>query len=190
MLTPADMLARPGDVAHVRTSSLYGWAIRRALPGAWGNHDAIVVYADGQWGIAEALCRQGFVVTPWSEYWANVVNGRTDVVFMRPPGFTEHAGAVVQMNALELAAAHVRYDWRAIAEIWARTVVGKAIPWQREWEWYCTEAVQACYRNAGEQWDVWRKQLPTPLTTEKRNREGALVRLGGLGDEAYRSVRA
>lgn len=188
MYTPADFKARPGDVAHVRSSTPFAWAIRRALPGAWGNHDGIVVYADGQWGIAEALLSDGFVLTPWETYWQRITTGQTDVVFMRPLGCTQDDSARVQMNALELVAAHVRYDWRAIAEIMTRTIVGKAYPWQNEWEWYCTEAVQACYRNARESLDVWQKPLPTPLTTEKRNRAGRLLRLGGLGDEAYRSV--
>lgn len=188
MPNPAELGARPGDVAHVRSSGLFGWAIRRVLPGSWGNHDGIVVYADGQWGVAEALFRKGFVVTPWIEYEAAVLAQTKGVAFLRPHRMPEHMSHVVMMGALELADARVRYDWRAILEIWARTAVGAAFPIEREWEWYCTEAVMALHRNAGEEWDVWGKALPTPLTTEKRHRAGMLVRVGGFGDDDY--VRA
>jgi hypothetical protein len=181
MLTPADFGARPGDVAHVRSSTLFAWAIRRALHETWGNHDGIVVYRDERWGVAEAL-PTGYVVTPWGEYMRSITKGRVGVAFLRPVGCPEHISHVVMMNALELADAKVRYDWRAIAEIWAQTVLKASIPWQREWAWYCTEAVRACYCSAGTEWDVWRKELPTPYTTEKRHQEGALALVGGIYD--------
>ena len=185
MPNPAELGARPGDVAHVRSDGLYGWAIRRVLRGAWGNHDGIVVYANGQWGVAEALFREGFVVTPWIEYEAAVLAQSKGVAFLRPRHMPEHMSHVVMMGAMELADAHVKYDWRAILEIWALTAVGAAYHIEREWEWYCSEIVMALHHNAGEEWDVWKKRMPTPLTTEKRHRAGMLVRVGGFGDEEY-----
>lgn len=179
---------RPGDVIHVRSDSLYGRGIRKALPGSWGNHDGIVVWKDG-WGVAEALLRPGFVVTPWEEYRDRINAGNTSVAFFRPLVANTEPREVdslnVMMHALDMARENPRYDALAICTIFANIVLKTTLQTEREWAWYCTEAVARFHRLVNVAWDVWGKRLPTTYTTEKRHRQGRLKFIGTVGTEPY-----
>jgi hypothetical protein len=168
ILPPTVFGARPGDILHLRSTTIYGRMIRRCLK-SWGNHDAVLVWRDG-WYVAEALT-SGFALTPWSAYWCEIESGAR-LAFLRPPDMGGVEALSVQGFALEMARQAPRYDYLAIMGIlWS--IAGRANEAGREWDWYCTEAVRDHYSKAG--WDVWRKARPTPLTTEKRILSGRLA---------------
>lgn len=187
-MTPTAYGASPGDVVHVRSSGVYGWAIRRTLR-SWGNHDGVLVYdvASGAWGVAEALCSAGFVVTPWSEYVARVEDGTRAVVLLRHASATSDARAAICEAALSMAAANQRYDWRGV--FWIAANLACHSKTGRNWEhrWYCTEAVADLYRVVG--LDVWGDHLPTPGTTAKRERDGKLIYLAEIGPTGWPAYR-
>ena len=182
-MTPTAYGAAPGDVVHVRSSGIYGWAIRRTLR-SWGNHDGVLVYdtSSDAWYVAEALCGPGYVVTPWTEYMARVAAGAASVVLLHHEGMTSAAAAEINNEALALARANPRYDWRGIFWIGYNLAFHADTGRNHEHRWYCTEAVADLYARVG--LDCWEKGLPTPRTTEKRVASGPLrvfaeVRAGG-----------
>lgn len=167
--SPTEYGAGPGDIVHVRTQTVFGWGIRLACPGSWGNHDGILVFdASRGWGVAEALLNMGFIVTPWEVY----ALGEESLVFMRPIGISDIDRIHVVDEAYKLEELHPKYDRLAIVSIALSIILKKTINKNREWKWYCTEAVKACYGKVG--WDIWQKVLPTPYTTEKRQKSGKL----------------
>ena len=179
---------RPGDVIHVRSSSPYGWAIRKALPGSWGNHDGNVVW-NGEWMIAEALLGPGYVLTPWDEYRERINAGKTSVAFFRPQvmgcEISEIESLRVMMLACDLALKKPAYDWRAIVSIALNLALKTSVDRGREWEWYCTEVVALLFRMVNAVWDVWGEKNPTTYTTEKRHQSGRLKLVATVGVKPY-----
>lgn len=175
----------PGDVAHVRSSSVYGRVIRRVLPGAWGNHDGVIVWTTTEgWAIAE-MTAHGFVLTPWADYRRAIAAGTTGVVFLRPCGITVAESARVAAWMEDEAIDPPAYDWLGILSHGVNVLLRVSTEWHREWKWYCTEHVAAGYAAIGR--NVWGTDLPTPYTTEKRIRSGHLevVAVRGVGKMAW-----
>jgi len=172
---PAEFGGGLGDIVHVRSRGVFGYGIRRAIPKTWGCHDCVLVYdADRGWGVAEALYKDGFVVTEWEKY----ARGAGGVVFLRPAGIsTEDRLKVVEM-AYALEESHPRYDKTAIIGIAWSILLKRTVQKNREWQWYCTEVVRDFFKAVG--WDVWRVRQPTPYTTEKREQAGKLTLLGEM----------
>jgi hypothetical protein len=171
---------RPGDVLHSRSAGLFGRAIRRALPGSWGNHDAIMTWSDLRgWCVAEML-PGGFALTPYADYMVDIRRGTAGVVFLRPVGITVCASIRIAERAERLADDPPPYDWLAIIGHAAQVALRASwIRWQREWKWYCTELVAHLYETEGR--NVWEKRLPTPYTTEKRVTTGNLTAIAEQG---------
>ena len=97
-----------GDILHFRTSTFFGKAIRKALP-CWGNHDAILVEKDGEWGVAEAVIPR-FRFTPWEVYQKEIDAGETSVVVLRHKDATVEDGVFVDMWALKCVDIAPKYD--------------------------------------------------------------------------------
>ncbi|MFA5634539.1 MAG: YiiX/YebB-like N1pC/P60 family cysteine hydrolase [Anaerovoracaceae bacterium] len=169
--------ALPGDIVHVRSAGLYGWAIRTTLR-SWGNHDGILVFHASHWYVAEALTSAGFVLTPWSEYQARIHRARSAVCLFRHAGLTDSARSTIRDSALYFAGIGLKYDWRAIAWIGLNLLLRTAHARNHEHRWYCTEAVRDIYRRVDA--DVWAKSLPTPGTTAKRQQQGLLTLVAQL----------
>ena len=185
---PTTYCVCPGYVIHVRSSNLYARGIRAAL-GSWGNHDGIICYDETAQTryVAEALLRGGFQLTPWADYEREIERGKTSVLFCKPPGMPVNVAIQVNEYAMTLARAGLyKYDRRAIWSIFWNLTLRISLKSQREWQWYCTEAVSNIYREYHD--DVWGLDLPTPLTTEKRIRTNDLQITGRIiaaGDEDF-----
>ena len=187
---PTTFCACPGYVLHTRTSSMYGRCIRRAL-GSWGNHDGIICYDETTqaWYIAEALLRGGFQLTPWANYERQISRGKTSVLFLKPPTMPVNVAIQIDTDALALARAGLyKYDRRAIWSIFWNLTLRLSLKSQREWQWYCTEAVSNIYRRYHD--DVWGLDLPTPLTTEKRIEAKKLFITGRIIAEGQKDYNA
>jgi hypothetical protein len=181
---PCELLA--GDVLHVRSSGPYGWAIRTTLR-SWGNHDGLAVYHEDRWYVAEALLRDGYTLTPWSEYEHRVERGKAAVVVLRHPTATPAQRAAICAMARGLAMANPRYDYRAIFWIAYNLVMRTAHVRNRQHQWYCTEANRDLYRAVG--LGVWGDDLPTPGTTANRERAGLLQYIGELTPDDWPEYR-
>ena len=157
----------PGDILHVRTTTPYGWAIRKCL-GSKGNHDAILVNGyKGNWWVVEAVPNKGVTFTNLKKYEEKIENGAKVSVY-RVPNTTNNEKWKAQSIAGDNIKSGKGYDWGAVFGILLRTN-----RWGNEWKWYCTELVRDAWKYAGH--DVWKKDLPTPYTTEKRVKEGKLL---------------
>ena len=177
-ISPSLYGARPGDVVHVRGSSVYSRLILRCLPETWGTHDGTLVVDDGgNWHVAEALLR-GFGATPWAAYCRRVMEGREALAFLRPTNVPEAISRGAHAWAWYMVRAAPRYDWRSILRITVNMALKTNLRNAVEWRWYCTEAVAWQYHWADpalHEFDVWGLEtLPTPYTTEKRVRSGRL----------------
>ena len=164
----ASML-RNGMILHARTRGCFGRMIRRVLR-SWGNHDALL-WQDtaGVWWVLDSeppVAR----LTPLSEW---LTSKGAELRFYWPHGASISDGNI----AAKWWLAHVRnsrYDywafprllWRAAFGPWWKRAAGK------DWAWYCTEGVRGGWAFAG--YDPWGADNPTPGTSEKRVREGAI----------------
>jgi hypothetical protein len=181
-MSPTNYGARPGDIVHVRSKTLYGRLIRRCLVGAWGNHDGTLIYLEVSryglapgWYVAEALV-SGFCLTPWADYLEECEAGAR-LAFLRPVGMAGDIALEVQYWALEMAGRKTPYNFGGILRVWwqivTRANMGEG---RQEWDWYCTQAVRQQHDWASRgRWDIWGKEMPTPLTTEKRILAGKLA---------------
>ena len=156
-----------GDILHVRTNTLFGKAIRACL-GSFGNHDALIV-SDGKddWSVVEAVPGEGVKITSLVEYEMKMLTEKAKVSVYRVPNATDEQRVRVRSWALAHFDAGYGYDWKAIFGILFRTNKSGS-----EWKWYCTELVRDAWQAGGV--DVWKKEFPTPRTTEKRALEGKL----------------
>jgi len=114
-------------------------------------------------------------------------NGFTSVAVLRHESITPEQLYSVACHAETMAIDAPKYDWQAILKILCNTVFRRNSTGQREWRWYCTEAVRGQYMQVSESLDVWGKALPTPLTTEKRVIAGELRVIAELGTDSFKT---
>jgi hypothetical protein len=178
LLNPPDLrsavaagLIWPGDILHVRSLTILGWAIRRAI-GSWGNHDAILLFQDGRIVVGDATwpkCR----CTPLEDYQRRFDRGTAQYFVLRPTAalhkaVSGHIAAVWWQQNVR----RKWYDLGAYPRLIAKAIVGDLCQWPAgwEWAWYCTEGCRGAWQAAG--LDPWAKTNPTPRTTEKRTLAG------------------
>lgn len=160
-------LLKDGMILHGRNNKpglTYGRIIRSLLH-SWGNHDALLTLWQGQWCVCDVLAGERSRYTPLTEYEEKIDQGKYSVRIYDPIEVTEDQ----RRDAVEYWHDHILgtvYDYRGILNIlikWAFPV------WKiRQWEWahWCTESCHESYLAADV--DLWRKDNPTPRTTENR----------------------
>jgi hypothetical protein len=107
--------------------------------------------------------------------------GKARVVFLRHP--TATVEQIERIRTAAVAAQGKKYDMMALVAIQLNILFQLNLHFGKEWAWYCTEACRDLF--AAEGLDVWEKKLPTPYTTEKRERAGRLSLIGGPHEDAY-----
>jgi hypothetical protein len=163
---------KAGMVVHIRSYGWFGKTIRKVLScrgkyPVWGNHDAIFVQEDGVWWIGESEppCAK---LTPLKEYESLAEAGEIEVKVYDIKGATE----TQRQNAVQYWLSRVHgtlYDFLAFPRLflkaWFIDVFQTDVGW--EWAHWCTEGVAYAW-DRGAKKPVWKKNNPTPWTTEKK----------------------
>lgn len=177
---------REGDIFHPRrTGNMLSTGIQRAV-GSWGNHDALLCRWQGHWYVGDATHPQARL-TPLADYARDVATGRIELRVYRPYDTGPEAGAAAAawwMRTIN----RTWYDWAAYPRLLLKSLLGDLLPWPAgwEWAWYCTESCRMAWIEATKSealpagFDYWRKENPTPRTTEKRAEDGMLVDVTAL----------
>jgi len=158
-------LLRNGLILHARTKGFWGWIIRKTL-GSWGNHDALIYHDSGRWWVLDAEPPVAHL-TPFDVWEARYRKGKAQLRFYWPSSALSLDGS----KACKWWLAHVRnspYDYDAFPRLLFKAIFGDW--WKKaagkEWKFFCTESVRDSWMFAG--FDPWKKNSPTPRTTEKR----------------------
>jgi len=172
---------------HGRSHNTIGWLIRFAenrwehrtcdklgVPDAdvWGNHDGIMIgpnipHAGPDWCIGEALA-QGNVLTSVEEYEKQLAAGSYEVRVFQPAFILDDVRAVCYEAArkwTENEEGH-GYDYTAYIGLMLRCFLG-----MNDWNtdernrFYCTEAVETCFKQAG--LDILQDRFMAPFHVEQ-----------------------
>ena len=179
----------PGVIGSDRSAELFGWQIGLALGRAYvaltGNsraicpsHDWIIVEHDEQLWIGESVSPKS-KRTPLVEYEKMLADGEIrNLQLFEVRGISrtrqEMAARWWTDNVLNEA-----YDWPAFFRLALKAVFGDILPWAAgcKWKHWCTEGIKDAYA-IGAEYDFYKNENPTPLTTIKRFCEGRLRLLG------------
>lgn len=160
----------PGDIIHVRGTSLFARMIRRALRKAWGNHDALVCVLGDRTYIGDAapvICR----LTTVDQYNHMLETKACEIMVYRVPNVCLPDRGLVSWWWVENVQGRP-YDVMAFPRLLAKCIVGDLWKKAAGWKWanWCTESVA----NAWGGYATF-PQNPTPLHTERMVASGALV---------------
>jgi len=174
---------RPGLWFHFRSYGFCGRGIRfflailahrSGLKGCWGNHDAILIRQGDEWYVGESTAKGG-VLTPLSEYLADIAKGAVD---MRVYQVRECPVEIELQAATNWLIDHKgrMYDFKAIFLLAFKCIFGRLNDRLADWEFadFCTEATNDAYADAYTTHTGIRsthpllKKHPTPLTVEIR----------------------
>lgn len=168
-----------GQIIHVRSSTLFGKMIRKAInvkadPVCWGNHDALVVLdKNEQYMIGESISPRA-TLTTLEHYEKLMYACNCQVKVFEVVDATKLDMRLVS-NYWLTEVLGTWYDWMAFPRLFIKSVIIDILNWDCGWEWarWCTEGVAEAWREGAGR-DVWGKKNPTPYTTEKRVRSGKL----------------
>ena len=185
-----------GQIIHTRSNTTIGRLIRRAR-GSWGSHAALVVSPDGRTlAIGDAVfprCK----LTPVEEYNRMLREGVIERLEVYEVVGATPSQEVFAASWWETYVLGTPYDFLAHPRLWLKATFGdweeldpttwlKGTRWVccimrwvgqaaagLEWAHWCTEGVMLAYKDAG--CDPYKKNNPTPFTTEKRLKQGKLT---------------
>jgi len=164
---------REGMVLHVRSNK--GWigrtirkvlSINGLLP-VWGNHDAIVILFKGRWYFGESAPLHAKLTTT-EEYESRINAGDFEVKMYDVKGATPKQRKAASQYWLS-SVLGTFYDFLAFPRLFFKAILGNIFKGDVGWEWahWCTEGVADAWEKGAGLY-VWRKDNPTPWTTEKR----------------------
>jgi len=160
-----------GMILHVRTFGWIGRLIRIALGArghhVWGNHDGLLIFRHGQWWVGESVLPVARL-TLLADYESREDAGKCELRVYDIVG----AKLVNRLKAVDYWLTNVcgsPYDCLAFPRLLLKAIFGDVFAGEAGWEWahWCTEGVAFSW-DSGANMSVWKKENPTPLTTEKR----------------------